>query len=161
MDSRLSDIEANLAMDSGIKELKEEGVEDPNKTMKGQEWQAEVSSSNEEFGRWSALFASMFCALLHLPALALESCWPSLLGQIFSFGIAPSVMTTSHWVALGATVLCLGLTLVFLGTGAKQRRGLMPLLLGIAGSWLVVLNPVYFLLADYKILLHTRRDTDG
>jgi len=135
-------------------------VEDRNKAIEDQNWQNEVTVAAEELGKWTALFTSMFCALLHLPALALESCWPSLLGQIFSFYIAPTVRTTSHWIALIATMICVVGTLGFLFVGAQQRRGLLPLVVGIAGSWLVMLNPIYFLLADYQYLRHTRYATD-
>lgn len=146
----LANIEANLANATDIKELKE-GVEDPKQSIKEASWQSEVAT-NEEFGRWSACLTTVFCALLHLPALALESCWPSLLGQMFSFSPDKPVLRTSHWVALGATLLCLGLNKGFLYWGAKQRRGFSPLLVSFAGSWFVILNPIYFLLADYEIV---------
>jgi len=160
MDARLAEIEANLSRAPDVKELREEGVTDPKQAIENISWQSEVTTSGEQFERWSALLASVVCALVHLPALALESCWPSLLGQIFSFYPTPRVLTTSHWVALGATLVCISLNLGFLGMGAKRRRGLMPLMLAIAGSGLVALNPVYFLLADYQYT-YTKSATDG
>jgi len=148
MDFRLADIEANLSKAAEIKELSEEGATDQQGAIEELSWKSEVGGG-EEFGRWSALLTSMLCALVHLPALALESCWPSLLGQIFSFNVAPPVLVTSHWVALGATLIFISFNFGFLAAGAKQRRGLLPLVLAIAGSWLVVLNPIYYLAEDY------------
>merc|ERR1712070_668744 len=156
----LADIEANLAKAPEIKQLKE-GIVDPKSQMEECGWQAEVAMGGEEFGKWSAMITSVFCALLHLPALALESCWPSLMGQIFRLDIAAPVLTTSHWIAFGATVVLVALNLGFLWTGAERRRGYLPLVLGLAGTWLIVLNPLYFLLADYKYLVHTRHATDS
>merc|ERR1712070_930210 len=104
----LADIEANLAKAPEIKQLKE-GIVDPKSQMEECGWQAEVAMGGEEFGKWSAMVTSVFCALIHLPALALESCWPSLLGQLFKLDVAPRVLTTSHWIAFVATILCLGM----------------------------------------------------
>merc|ERR1711988_53984 len=160
MELSLSEIEANLAKAPEIKQLKE-GIVDPKSQMEECGWQADVAMGGEEFGKWSAMITSVFCALLHLPALALESCWPSLMGQIFSLNITEPVLTTSHWVAFGATVVLVALNLGFLGMGAERRRGLMPLIVGLAGTWLIVLNPLYFLLADYKYLVQTRHATDS
>jgi len=56
------------------------------------------------------------------------------------------------WIAFGATVSLLAATLVFLNVGADLRRGQYPFVVGLAGSWLVILNPVYFLLADHRYL---------
>merc|ERR1711959_502583 len=47
----------------------------------------------------------------------------------------------------------------FLFWGAETRRGFAPLVFALAGSWFVLLNPVYFLLADYS-MLHTRHATE-
>lgn len=161
----LAEIEKNLARNPEIKQLRE-GVPDVKAEMEKSKWSSEVSGSSEDLGRWSPILMSLFCALIHLPALALESCWPSLLGQIFRLDVAPQVLTTSHWIALGATIVCLAINMAFLWFGASKRRGFAPWLVGLAGTWLVVLNPLYFLLADYEYLVHsnfslTRSGTDA
>merc|ERR1712072_138917 len=151
----LAAIEDALAKAPEIQELQA----DPSRQCEDISWQSEVMPRDEEFGRWSALFTTVFCALLHLPALALESCWPSLLGQGFRFSPERRVLLASHWIALGSTIVLLGLNKGFLFWGAETRRGFAPLVFALAGSWFVILNPVYFLLADYS-MLHTRHATE-
>lgn len=150
MDASLAALDASINQSEEVKDMAE-GKKDPNKLVEDAEWQASVSE-DIELGRWRALLSAVFCALLYLPALALESCWPSFLGQIFSFSPHQSVMFYSHWIAFGATVSLLAATLVFLNVGADLRRGQYPFVVGLAGSWLVILNPVYFLLADHRYL---------
>jgi len=144
MDASLVALEAKISRSEVVRELAE-GKADPNKTMEETEWASRVDAADAEIGRWKAFVASIICALLHLPALALESCWPSFLG----IGGGSRVMVLSHWVAFGATFLLLGVTLMSLVVGADKRRGKTPFLVGFFGSWLVILNPIYFLLADH------------
>merc|ERR1712072_1253920 len=151
----LAAIEDALAKAPEIQELQA----DPSKQCEEISWQSEVMPRDEEFGRWSALFTTVFCALLHLPALALESCRPSLLGQMFRFSPEKKVLLVSHWVAFVSTLVLLVFNKGFLFRGAEKRRGFAPLVFALFGSWFVVINPVYFLLADYSVL-HTRHATE-
>jgi len=89
---------------------------------------------------------------LHLPALAMESCWPSLFATVFSIHVAPYQMREARWATLLATLVCLLLNLAFLAVGAEKRRGLMPLLLALCGSGLVLVSPVYFLAGEVGYL---------
>ena len=45
---------------------REEGVTDPKQAIENISWQSEVTTSGEQFERWSALLASVVCALVNL-----------------------------------------------------------------------------------------------
>jgi mercuric ion transport protein len=71
-----------------------------------------------------------------LPALSCPACWPAYAGLLSSLGIG---FLWKGPYLLPITVVLLGIALVALAHGARQRRGYGPLALGTIGSITVLL----------------------
>jgi len=120
--------------------------------MEQRGWKAEVSGPEEQ--RWWGVGVALALIGFHLPAFVLQPSWPALIGAVLGLPSlrARSVARVAHWISLTVSSIGAAAVLLTLYVGSAQRRGLLPVVLALPGTWLVLLNPLYFLLAAYEYL---------
>ncbi len=97
---------------------------------------SETTERREPTGRWRSLAAILpGISIALLPRVTCPACWPAYAGLLGSLGLGVLIETA---YLLPLTVLFLGVAVLALGLGAKNRRGYGPFALGTAGVVLAV-----------------------
>ena len=94
-----------------------------------------------------AVLPSIGIALL--PAVFCPACWPAYAGLLSSLGVGFINYTP---FLLPGTILLLALSMLALAYGAKQRRGYMPLLMGLFAAALILAGKFIY---DVNVLLYS------
>ncbi|MGH8719757.1 MAG: MerC domain-containing protein [Burkholderiales bacterium] len=100
-----------------------------------------VPQSLSRQARMNAFAASPAVGLALLPKLTCPACWPAYAAVLSAAGLGFLDYTP---YLLPLTTVFLAVTLVALGYRAKNRRGYLPLLLGLVGSAIVIFGKFVF-----------------